>query len=48
MNHALNVYTALERFEDRGDMTEVEFSREYFELWRLVIDVERLEKQHHA
>lgn len=48
MNHVLSVYTAFEKFEDRGDMTEVEFSRQYFDLWRLVIDVEKLEKQQYA
>lgn len=48
MNHALNVYTALKTFEDRGDMTEVEFSRQYFDLWRIVIDIEKLEREYHA
>lgn len=48
MNHALNVYTAFKRFEERGDMTEVEFSRQHFDLWRLVIDVEKLEREHHG
>ena len=48
MNHALNVYTACRAFEDRGDMTEVEFSRQYFDLWRLVMDVEKLERDQHA
>lgn len=48
MNHALNVYTAFKAFEERGDMTEVEFSQKYFDLWRLVIDVEKLERAQHA
>lgn len=46
MTHALNVYTAFERFENRGKMTEVEFSQEYFDLWKIVIDVEKLEREH--
>lgn len=48
MNHALNVYTAFKEFEERGEMTEVEFSQKYFDLWRLVIDTEILEREHHA
>ena len=47
MQHALNVYTAFKSFEDRGRMTEVEFSEKYFDLWRIVIDVEKLEKELH-
>lgn len=44
MSHALNVYTAFRMFEERGEMTEVEFSQRYFDLWRIVIDVEKLER----
>jgi hypothetical protein len=44
MSHALNVYTAFRRFEERGEMTEVKFSEQYFDLWRIVIDVEKLER----
>lgn len=44
MSHVLNVYTALRMFEERGEMTEVEFSQRYFDLWRIVIDVEKLEQ----
>lgn len=48
MNHALNVYTACRAFEERGDMTEVEFSRQHFDLWRIVIDTEKLEREQHG
>ena len=48
MNHALNVYIALKSFEERGDMTEVEFSEKYFDLWKIVIDVETLERNLNA
>lgn len=48
MTHALNVYTAFKSFEERGEMTETEFSRQYFDLWKIVIDVEKLERAYHA
>jgi hypothetical protein len=46
MNHALNVYTACKMFEERGAMTEVEFSEKYFDLWKMIIDIEQMERDH--
>lgn len=48
MTHALNVYTAFKAFEERGenDMTEHDFAEKYFDLWKIVIDVERLEREY--
>ena len=46
MIHALNVYTAFRSFEERGELTEVQFSQKYFDLWKIVIDVEKLEREH--
>lgn len=46
MSHALNVYTALRMFEERGEMTEVDFSQQHFDYWRIVIDVEKLERKY--
>jgi hypothetical protein len=45
MAYLLSVYEAFKAFEERGDVTEVEFSRRSFELWQIMIDVEKLEKE---
>ena len=44
MTHALNVYTAFKAFYGRGEMTERDFADQYFDLWKIVIDVEKLER----
>jgi hypothetical protein len=48
MTHALNVYTAFKSFEDRGEMPEHDFAEQYFDLWKIVIDVEKLERDHYG
>ncbi len=45
MTHCENVYTAFEAFEKR-DVSEHDFAEQNFELWKIVIDVERLEREH--
>lgn len=44
MTQALNIYTAFRSFEERGTMTESEFAEQYFDLWKIVITVENLER----
>lgn len=46
MTYALNIYTAFRSFEERGEMTERDFAEQHFELWKIVIDIEKLEGQH--
>ena len=46
MTHTLNVYTAFKSFYERGDTTEHDFAEQYFELWKIVIDVEQVERDH--
>jgi hypothetical protein len=45
ITHALNVFTAFKEFEGRGEMTERDFADRFFELWQIVIDVEKLERE---
>lgn len=45
MTWALNVYTAFKAFEERGEMTETEFAEKYFDLWKIVISVEKQERE---
>lgn len=44
MTHALNVYRALKAFTERST-TENEFAEHHYDLWKIVIDVERLERE---
>ena len=44
MTHALNVYRAFKAFYERRT-TETEFAEHHFDLWKIVIDTERLEKR---
>jgi len=44
MMHVLNVYRAFKAFTERRG-TENEFAEHYFDLWKIVIDVEKLEKK---
>lgn len=46
MTHCLNVYTAFKAFEERGEQSEHDFAEQNFELWKIVIDVEKLEREH--
>jgi hypothetical protein len=46
MTHALNVYTAFKSFYARGETTERDFAEQNFDLWKIVIDVEKLERDH--
>ena len=45
MTHTLNVYTAFKEFYGR-EMTEHDFADKYFDLWKIVIDVEKAEHEH--
>lgn len=44
MTHSLNVYRAFKAFYERKT-TETEFAENHFDLWKIVIDTERLEKR---
>ncbi len=45
MTWALNVYEAFKAFEERGEMTETEFAEQHFDLWKIVISVEKQERE---
>jgi len=44
MTHALNIYTAFKAFYGRAEMTETDFADHYFDLWKIVIDTEQMER----
>lgn len=43
MTHCLNVYTAVKAFHAWGG-SETDFANQYFDLWKIEIDVEHLER----
>lgn len=45
MTHALNVYTAVRSFH-AWQGSETDFATSNFELWKIEIDIEKLERAH--
>ena len=44
MTYALNIYNAFKAFEER-EIPEDEFARRHFDIWKIVIDVEQMERK---